>query len=368
MSKFAKRRLIVGAGAALLLAAAAATWPLARVPTVTLAGVHPSHGSVRNVIVAKGTVNFARQIGIAASVNGYLSALHVGEGSKVARGAVLATIADPRTEQDLRIKRAELDHLDIKLGAALDELRVTRELHAAGGVSSHEVGQRELESRLLKEEARRLRLELQRLEQANALYRVSAPEPGTVTAVKVLRGQWIGPGQELFSFSGGGGGGAAIFAQVDPLDLERISVGQRVYFSADESNRERRGGRVAEVGKVVAGSSQSSGVKILVRPDQDLADLRVGQQLYLELVVSEADQVLRLPREYVVRRDGKTFAAVWNAGKVDLREIRVAAGDLVFDRVLAGIGPTDTVVRLPGSPMAANTLIKVSHDSAGLGQ
>lgn len=313
--------------------------------------VYPTIGPVRDVIIAKGTVTLAHQLTLRAPVSGRISGLTVREGSDVRAGQRLLRIDDAQDDAELELRKLELQRNKAKLAALEREQDVIRRLVEIGSSARYELEQKSLEADLARKDISRAELELARFVEKKAQSTLASPEPGMLVAIPVVTGQFVHAGDELLTLAGGAA--RTVVAYVDAMDLERLSVGQAVEFSDQEDVGIRRRGKVKEIGRAVGGGQRQNAVKLVVEPLDPIDDLRISQQLYVEFVVLDEAQTLRVPKDYVSTLGDQKFVYVATAQGIDRRPVKTLRGDANFERVLAGVGIDDQLVRRPEAADAA---------------
>jgi len=304
--------------------------------------VRPTRGPVRDVIIAKGTITYPVQITLRAQRSGRVSSLTATEGGAVKLGQILTELVDPQDKLDLQALNVDLQRLHAKHAALNREIADLQKLFAVGGVSRYEVEQKELEFNLLGKDAERNQLETAKLFERHHQARHSSPLNGLALTVPVTQGQWLNAGDELMTLAGGTG--PNIVVQLDAMDLDRVRVGQQVVFSAREDVGVRHVGRVQEISRAVSGGQRQNTVKVTIAPLEPLGELRVAQQLYVEIVILDESSVLRLPKEYLQQQGQDVLAHVLTERGAEMRRVRVHPGGASYDIVLEGISHDDRVL------------------------
>lgn len=304
--------------------------------------VQPTHGPVRNVIIAKGTISYPMQITLRAQRNGRLSSLSVSEGSPVKFGQSVAELLDPQDQLDRQLLDVDMKRIQARRDALVREIADMRLLLAAGGLARHEMEMKELELHLIIKDAERVRVEAAKLTERQLHTRHISPLSGVALAVPVTQSQWLNVGDELMTIAGGGGPNVTV--NLDAMDLERVHVGQQVVFSAREDGGILYRGRVQEISRGVSSGPRQNTVKVTIAPSEPISELRVAQQLYVEIMVLEEASVLRLPKEYLYRQDQQVLAQVLTDRGLELRRVQTRPGDATYDIILSGLSPEDRVV------------------------
>ncbi len=224
----APRKVLAGAAAVLLiLAVLAATGILRRMhadtvlaerttalaaPTVAVAP--PTAGAPATAFVLPGNVTAYTDAPIYARTDGYLAHWYYDIGSRVKKGALLATIDTP--ELDKQVAQAESDLATAQANANIARIQAER---YTGLVKSEAVSQQDTDTYVNQATAtaaavKSAQANVERLRELQSFEKVVAPFDGVVTARTVDTGQLISSGS-------GQGGGAELF-HMQALETLRV--------------------------------------------------------------------------------------------------------------------------------------------------
>lgn len=309
--------------------------------------VHPSIGDIRDVITAKGTVGYLHQVSLRAGVTGRVARMPFQEGDAVINDQSLFRVIDPQvqTEQLSRATMQERHALHIEhLRRNVNDLG---KLVAAGATARQELEARQVELDLALKDQELARLDRKRLDSTQDRAWVKSPFDGVIVSLIAANGQWVNPGDELAIVAGGSR--LQIVAQIEAAEVTRLSVNQAVDFTDQPDGGQFRRGHVVSIGEVAQGAQQAGTVRVTVEPDGEFDGFRIGQSLYLEFVLQEAKNVLRLPRGYVRLVNGRATVRVLEGKRILEREVRLAGGDRQVDHIAEGLTTADRVVRLSSS-------------------
>lgn len=305
--------------------------------------VYPTKGDVRDVITAKGAVGYRHQVSLRAGVAGRLERMPLQEGASVRNDQLLFRIVDPQayTEQLSRATTQERHALHIEhLQRDISDLK---KLVAAGATARQELEARQAELELSFKDQELARLDRKRLESIQERALVKSPFDGVIVSLIAANGQWVNPGDELAIVVGGSS--LQIVTQIEASEVARLAVNQAVDFSDQPDGGQFRRGHVVAIGEVAQGAQQAGTVRVTVESDGEFKGFRIGQSIYLEFVLHEAKNVLRLPRGYVRVSNGRTTVMVLDDKRVIEREVRIAGGDRQVDQIAEGLTTADRVVR-----------------------
>ena len=281
----------------------------------------------RAYVTASGEIVAKRYADIGASVMGRVVSLNVKEGDRVRTGEVLARLDPVRARAELQAAESVVRALGADLRAAearLVEARLTAERNSSlvqQGLlprAQGDAAQATLDAARAQLEATR-----NRIEQANAQVRgardtlsktsVLAPIDGIVTRLQVREGEMVviglqnQPGTTLMRLVGSTGLNAEL--KVAEADALRLRVGQPARITLDALQGRDFAGEVTEIGasslppvSLQAASTREFRVVVSVEGPADV--LRPGISCDAEILVAEKANVLSVPLQAVVNRDG----------------------------------------------------------------
>jgi HlyD family secretion protein len=176
--------------------------------------------------------------------------------------------------------------------------------------------------------------------------RLEAPFNGTVTQAEPKAGDQISEGTLGFRLDDLN----QLFmdVQISEVDINRVKVGQKADLSFDAINGVTYTGEVTEVARV--GVDNGSGVDFTVRlriidPDEQV---RPGMTAAVNIVVSQATDVLTVPSRAVRLKDGKRIVYILQGGAIHEVEIQVGASSDTSIEIMSGdIKEGDLVVLNP---------------------
>ena len=285
-----------------------------------------TRGDIRETITASGEIQARTKISIGTSVMGEIKALHVVDGQDVKAGDPLVTIDQERLKQGMIQARAALegsrqDSGRLKAAKVRAEENFARmdSLYRQGLISDEEFRQAKLNrdtSSLSFQSAETLVAQnvanLASMKDALSKSELRAPISGRVTGLKALKGETAIPGQSNLP-------GAMLMVisdmseiiaeiKVNESEVVRTKVGQTAQVSVESLPGRMFPGKVFEV----ATASEKIGtdanmylVKVaLDMHSPDVGSLRPGMSARAVVLTSEAKNVLRVPLQSVLEREG----------------------------------------------------------------
>ena len=285
-----------------------------------------TRGDIRETITASGEIQARTKISIGTSVMGEIKALHVQDGQEVKAGDPLVTIDQERLKQGMIQAQAALvgarqDAGRLKAAKVRAEENFARmdSLYRQGLISDEEFRQAKLNrdtSNLSFQSAEALVAQnvanLASMKDALSKSELRAPISGRVTGLKALKGETAIPGQSNLP-------GAMLMVisdmseiiaeiKVNESEVVRTKVGQAAQVSVESLPGRMFPGKVYEV----ATASEKIGtdanmylVKVaLDMHSPDVTSLRPGMSARAVVLTSEARNVLRVPLQSVLEREG----------------------------------------------------------------
>lgn len=349
---------------ATLLAACDAPVTTAPVTTAAAPGlavevVSPRVQAVPREVRASGTVAAWEEIGIGAEVSGLrVTEVAVEVGDTVRRGDLLIRL-DARTQR-ARVAQAEAALAQAQASATVAGKRAkrTRELASHDFVSRQDADQAESEAIGAEAQLRTLRAALDAARVELGFTEIRAPQDGTVSARSVQPGQVTGASEDLLKLIRDGR--LEWRAEVTGADLARIAPGMPVRLAgADGTPIEGR------VRKVAPGIDARRMTGLVYADLPQPGSLRAGMFNAGRIVLGEAPGLV-IPGNAVVRRDGRAYAYVVDAGgHARERAIRTAGSVCTGIDVDDGLHIGDRVVARGAGFLNDGDLVRVVAPGAG---
>ena len=318
--------LIIGVGVGLAVGATVIAW---RLWPVRVEVGQPVRGAAVEAVYATGVVEPSVMLPVAPRAGGRLVSIETDEGAKVQRGQVMA-----------RLESADLEHTVQEMQAHEDLARAqykrTQDLVAQKFVSSADLDR--TRSELQAAEAALKRAKAQR--DYNQLV---APADGTVLRRDGEIGQFIPPGQAVFTLECCAP--LRVAAEVDEEDIARVAVSQTVAMRSDAMPGRLFDGVVAQITPKGDPVARSYRVRILFRDAQETGKpgLRTGMTMDANIVVARRENALLIPSR-ALHGD-----SVWVLvdGVLRKRVVHHGAGTGEQTEILSGLADGDAVVLSP---------------------
>lgn len=295
-----------------------------------LTAVVQRNGGSRTITLP-GELRPLHQATLYAKVAGYLKALHVDKGDTVRHGQLLARIASPETDQQLRQAEADL------------QLKSQKQRRLSGLVHSGIVSQQEMDE--ADAALAGARAEVARLTSLRGYEALEAPFDGVVTA------RYVDPGALLSA------GTSSTSAAQPILELQQMqTVRIFVYLAQRQAAYVRDGDRAVVKSPDVPGLNLDAKVTrtaraidprtrtMLVEVDVDNSDGKLTPGMFVGVTLTVATPpALEVPTDAVFLRRGVTHVMVVERGVAHARAIEAGADDGRFVEVLAGLQEGEVV-------------------------
>lgn len=321
--------------------------------------------SLRSVVTASGEIVAARYADIGANMMGRIVALPIKEGDRVSAGQLLARIDPVQAAASAEAAQAALAALQADAqgaanqqrtaAAAVDEARAraveasnaltrAKQLRDAGLMPASDFDRAEaaaaaaqaqvtsasaaMEKSIAASNAAQRRAAQGQAERARARDQlqktdITAPMTGVVTRLDVEIGEMVvigvqnQPGTILMTVSDLSTINAEV--KVAEADVMRLSVGQPSTISIEAVPDTKLAGKVVEIGAsalpFVGTQAAAREFKVKVQLDPAKVTLRPGLTCDAEITTAEKQNVIAVPLQAVVERDGKRGVFVVNGDK-----------------------------------------------------
>lgn len=297
--------------------------------------------TVTQVLALNGRVAALKSVTIRSAVSAQAKAVHADEGERVEAGSVILTLDTALAEAEVSQALAALEAQEARQRQAQGVLARARALGSIGPRGDLDDAVLALEAS--KKDSARLKAALDQAEERLAQHTIRAPITGVVLSRSVDEGQMVDPQTELFSIADMGT--LVVETDIDELYSARIREGLKALMKPIGAS-ETRSGRVVFAAPNV--DSTTGGREIKIAFDEDV-ELPVGLTVNINVIVSETEGALSVPRSAILIEGNRRYVAVIANGLAERREIRF--DDWPSERVLVtgGLKPGDVVILDPAA-------------------
>lgn len=298
-------------------------------------------GAVSSYITSTANLVPESEVKVLAEADGRVAELLVEEGSRVARGQVLAQLVKDDAEIMLRKAEVRLENARINFERAEQEIvdkLISREQYDKDHLD-HQIAQQEL-------------AEAQwRLEKTT----IRSPFGGRVTERFVKLGQHLHPGEQLFTVSDFDPLVARIF--LPEKDVFGLKEGRDVRITLKANDTTRFHGRIRQISPVV--DTGTGTVKLTIEASAPPAEVRPGAFVTIDIVRETRPQAILVPREAVVRELQDAYVFVANGGVAEKRTISLGLEEGGRIEALSGLKAGEQVIVAGQGGLKQGSAIKV---------
>lgn len=316
----------------------------ARVSVETVA-----EGPVVQVLAVNGRVAASQAVKVRSAVSGQAIEVRAEQGASVRAGDVLVQLDTAQPKALLDQARAALDAGLVRQQQAQANADRARALGDNAPRSAREDA--ELSLTAASNEVSRLRAALDQAQSQLAQYTIPAPLDGVVLDRAVDRGQLVDTQTELFTVADLGQ--LLVETDVDEIYSSRMRAGLKALLKP-------AGDSVAQDGTVIFAAptvDPSTGGRALKIAFDHAVELPVGLTVNANIIVSQTDAALSVPRGAIVTEGTHNHVLVLENGIITERAIDFS--DWPAERVIvtSGLAPGDTVILDPALVSAGQAAV-----------
>ena len=297
---------------------------------------------------------------IFARASGYLKTWDVDIGQHVEAGQLLAEIDTPELNQQLEQAKAEVAQADASLTLAKTTAERWADLLKTASVSEQENAEKQADYELKKANLEAAKANLHRLEELRNFARVTAPFGGTITARDTDVGQLITAGNGRWLFR---------LAQTDPLRVyvhvpqtlsHEVEVGQGAELSISELPGKTFKAKVVRTAGAMEPNSRTLLAELQV--DNPKNEILAGSYAQVRFNDILGDSALTLPANTLIfRSEGMQVGVVDEAGKVEVRTIKLGRDFGQTVEVVEGIKAGDRVIVNPSDSITSGMTVHIAE-------
>lgn len=334
-----------------------------------------------------GSVAPFQDASIYARTSGYIAHWYVDIGARVKAGTLLATIAAPELDAQLREAKAAVEQAQASYQIASTTAQRWQTLLATQSVSQQETDLKVSDMQQKRAALDQAQASVARLTELQSYENVVAPFDGVITARRIDVGALVD--------AGGTGGGAStpaselfhmqqtqalrVYVQVPQSDAALVSQGTSAYLETPE----HPGARIAATVTRTNDSITPSNRTLLAEIDVDNRDgaLIPGAYAQVHLQLKPATPGFQLPvNALLFRASGVTVAvaeptAIGSSGAstsgaeqaehVELRTVTIRRDFGTYVELASGLKGDERVILNPGDSIYAGARVQVAADPAG---
>ena len=330
----------------------------AAIPTVRV--MNPDSNAPDQELKLPGNTQPFSDAPIFARTSGYVTKWTADIGKQVKQGDVLAEIASPEIDQQLRQARADLGTAEANQRLAQTTAERYETLLKTDSVTKQDRDNAVGGADAARATVQSRQADVARLEQLQSFEKVVAPFDGVVTARNIDVGSLIsatGAAREMFHLTATHA--LRIYVSVPEFFIRVVQPDKPVTVTFDEFPGEKFTGKVVRNASAIDATSRTLNVEVDV--DNQKGEILPGAYGFVHFPLAGVSKSMIVPANTLLFRSEGLRVAVVRDGKAELTPITIARdyGDKV--EVQTGLQPTDQVILDPSDSLVSGTPVKVEE-------
>lgn len=300
----------------------------------------PSVETINENLPYLGTVAGSKDGKLSFRIGGTLEAIQVEEGQKVNNEQVLATVAVPELDAQLRRAKSEFEKAQSAKSFWEREVSIDSTLYDDGAISETVFNKTAFNYEQALSSYHSAKAALEEVRARENQTQLKAPAEGTIGSILIREGSNIGPNQPIFFFHQGE---PTVYADVVEQDVQKgIRVGTPV-IAKDNDGKEI-------TGKVERLDSQAKppfrSVRVFVGfPDGTFSSRPSGAGVSLSFEINEQKNALLLPVSSIdLRGDSPRVFKVNDQQKVEAIPVKLGMQRGEYRQVKGPLSQTDSII------------------------
>jgi RND family efflux transporter MFP subunit len=328
------------------------------VPTVRV--INPDGAAPSQELRLPGNTQPFSDAPIYARTSGYVTKWYYDIGAAVKQGTVLADIATPEIDQQLRQARADLATAEANQRLAQITAERYETLLKTDSVTKQDRDNAAGAQEAQKATVQSRQADVARLEQLQSFEKVIAPFDGVVTARNIDVGTLVAAGggpRELFHMTTTST--LRIYVSVPETFAKLASMEAPVSVTFDSFPGEKFPGKVVRNANAIDANSRTLNVEVDL--DNKQGEILPGAYGFVHFSLAGARSSLIIPANTLLFRSEGLRVAVVRDGKAELTPITIGRdyGDKV--EVLSGLKAEDQVILDPSDSLVSGTPVKIAE-------
>ncbi len=183
---------------------------------------------------------------------------------------------------------------------------------------------------------------------------ISSPFEGVVSKKFTEVGELLVPGKQIVTIVDPNR--IYVLATIDEVDVGRLHLGQSVLITVDAFPGEKFRGTVQRISPIVSGGKlETRTADVWIYFDKKQPKIKPGMSADIEILVATLEDVLSVPSQAVIERDGKkqiykveaNILKPGNRAVVRLQPIEIGETNWSFTQIIGGLKAGDYVVTTP---------------------
>ena len=288
-----------------------------------------------------GTVEITRERKLGFSTGGRIKSIYIGEGDRVSKGDLIASLDSSALELALAQQEAALVQARVARDEAEYDLKQLRDvLHASFDrvkLAEAALGAAEEQVRVAQQSVDEAR---KQLDEAN----ITAPFDGVVVSVEADEGDYVAVTTTIIHLIDPAT--VELNIEVDELDIAKVNLGQKAVIDVDALPGEQLEGQVSHISPI---SKETAGVvvyEVKIAVDSPATyDLKAGMSASADIVVNMKENVLIVPNSAISQDEAGNFMVrIADDKQVEDRHIRIGISNGLVTEVLDGLEEGEKVI------------------------
>ena len=289
-----------------------------------------------------GYIESDRNIEISSSVTGFLQVVHYQKNDNVEKGDVLFEVDDSKEHKllsELRLNEKKTVDLIHKLDK---EYADAIELLGIGGTSAIEtkeilfrLQQAQLDLQILHSQIERAEINIEK-------YKITSPFSGIVATINISQSELVKSGQVLSTMADTSR--KKIKTYIDEFDGGSIQEGLKVRIIPMKDDQVIYRGKVSSIATFFESSQGLKKLEATIVPIDSLDNLKIGQNVRLEVLIAQADNVPVIDRKYLFSKEQNHYVKKLIDGEVSKVPVQVGIKNAHEVEIIGGLQVGDTLV------------------------
>jgi RND family efflux transporter MFP subunit len=183
---------------------------------------------------------------------------------------------------------------------------------------------------------------------------VRAPFDGVVSRKYTEAGELLLPGKQIVTLVNPSR--IYVLATIDEVDVGRLSLGQPVTITVDAFPGEKFSGKIRRISPIVSGGKlETRTADVWIYFDEKQPRIKPGMSADVEILVTTLQNVLAVPSQAVIEREGKKQVYVaggsalrpGDSAVAHLRPVEIGENNWSFTQIVSGIKAGEYVITTP---------------------
>ncbi len=330
----------------------------------TVIALQPKPGAPITEFTLPGNVTAFTDSPIYARTSGYLTRWYYDIGAHVTKGALLAEIATPELDQQLRQAEADLATAQATASNAKTQADRYSDLVKTQAVSQQDTDTFVNQAASTAAAVRSAQANAQRLRELQSFEKVYAPFDGVVTARNVDTGQLVQEGSSSELFHMQALQTLRVYTNVPQLYTPAAKVGSKFAITFPEFPGKTFQGTLVRTARAIDPTSRTLLVELDI--DNRAAEVLPGSLAQVHFNTPVVNQTYVVPVSALIfRREGLRLATLVEGNKAHLVPVTIGQDDGATAQILTGISANDKVIQDPPDSLIEGEVVSPQNSGSG---